>query len=405
MATKLADDHPHAQGIRTLLTAALAIFVVTVVIGILNGTDLVDFDHKTLMGHVHSGTLGWISLSVIAASLWLFADDNDRDPIAAALPGASIVAVSAYVAAFFLTLGVMRPLTGTLVLIVMVAMIAWVGSRASQVVLSVPRLGMLAALTTLAVGAVLGVLLGLELAGTIDFLPDGAYDAHPATMVVGFLVPTGMALAEWRLTPDTLEIVADRAGRTQIAAPFIGGVLLMIGSLFDVAPLIALSLPLEITGVVILVRRLRKPIGDIDWSRDGWERGSAATVFFLVAVLTVFTYIIGRYKGEVDDAPIRLLLAVDHMTFIGVMTNALFGRVHAAGRDEGTHPLDNWIFWGMNAGIVVFALGLLGDVVALKRIGAPVMGTALLTGIVIMAMRLVGPGSSPRRDLDRPALR
>ena len=34
-------------------------------IGILNGTDLVDFDRKVVLSHVHAGTLGWITTSVI----------------------------------------------------------------------------------------------------------------------------------------------------------------------------------------------------------------------------------------------------------------------------------------------------------------------------------------------------
>lgn len=136
MWTTLSDDHPFAKGIRALFGGALTIFVITVGIGILNGMDIVDFDHKTLMGHVHSGTLGWISLSVFAASMWLFGKDDSPGPLVRAL------------------------------------------------------------LITLAIGAVLGILLGLWLADKIDFLPDGAYDAHPATMVVGFLIPMGMALAE-----------------------------------------------------------------------------------------------------------------------------------------------------------------------------------------------------------------
>lgn len=379
----LPDGHPYATGIRALFGAALAIFVVTVGIGILNGTDLIDFDHQALMGHVHSGTLGWISLSVFAASLWLFGEGGTTGwhaPIARVLPPAAITAVVAYVAAFFLTTGVGRPITGTLALAVVATFLVWLVAQAPNVVLSVPRLGVLAAVATLAIGAVLGVLLGLELAGTIDFLPDGAYDAHPSAMVVGFLIPMGMALAEWRLAPELVEVAADRAGRAQIAAPFVGGVLLMTGALFDVTPLIALSLPLEIAGIVVLVRRLRGPISLVDWARGRWERGSVATVAFLVANIALLAYVIGRYKGQVDDAPQRLILALDHMMFIGVMTNSMFGLVDAAVRHHRWPRADHWVFWAMNTGLVVFALGLLADATALKRTGAPVMGTAIPPG-------------------------
>ncbi|MCP4223678.1 MAG: hypothetical protein GY773_10080, partial [Actinomycetia bacterium] len=62
--------------IRTLLLAAMVFFVFTIGIGILNGSDIVDFDRKRILGHVHSGTLGWLTLSVFAASLWLFGGDT-----------------------------------------------------------------------------------------------------------------------------------------------------------------------------------------------------------------------------------------------------------------------------------------------------------------------------------------
>ncbi len=52
------NEHPYGSQIRLLLQAAVAIFVFTVIVGILNGTDLVDFDRKTLLTHVHTGTLG-----------------------------------------------------------------------------------------------------------------------------------------------------------------------------------------------------------------------------------------------------------------------------------------------------------------------------------------------------------
>ncbi len=63
-------DRTVSRDVAPLLFAAMAIFVVTVVLGILNGTDLVDLPHGALLAHVHSGTLGWISLSVFAGAAW-----------------------------------------------------------------------------------------------------------------------------------------------------------------------------------------------------------------------------------------------------------------------------------------------------------------------------------------------
>lgn len=90
--------------------------MVTVGIGILNGTDLVDFDHQALLGHVHSGTLGWISLSVFAAALWLFGESGSTGwhaRIAQVLPASAIIAIVAYVSVFLSTTDVRRPIAGS----------------------------------------------------------------------------------------------------------------------------------------------------------------------------------------------------------------------------------------------------------------------------------------------------
>lgn len=63
-----------------LLSTAMTVFVLTVVIGILNGTDIVIFDHQELLAHVHGGTLGFITLSVFASALWLFGGADDGTP-------------------------------------------------------------------------------------------------------------------------------------------------------------------------------------------------------------------------------------------------------------------------------------------------------------------------------------
>ena len=70
MGAEVTGDevHPLRREVRLLLQVAMAVFVWTVGIGILNGTDVVDFDRKVLLSHVHAGTLGWITTSVFAAS-------------------------------------------------------------------------------------------------------------------------------------------------------------------------------------------------------------------------------------------------------------------------------------------------------------------------------------------------
>ena len=70
--------HPLRREVLLLLQVAMVVFVWTIGIGILNGTDLVDFDQKIVLSHVHAGTLGWITTSVFAATLWLFGATASR---------------------------------------------------------------------------------------------------------------------------------------------------------------------------------------------------------------------------------------------------------------------------------------------------------------------------------------
>ena len=49
---------PWATVARDLYLVAMALFVVGIVIGILNGADAVEFDRNQILTHVHAGTVG-----------------------------------------------------------------------------------------------------------------------------------------------------------------------------------------------------------------------------------------------------------------------------------------------------------------------------------------------------------
>ena len=385
-----ATVHPYFRQIKFLLQGALLIFAYTVVIGILNGTDLVDFTHHQLLTHVHTGTLGWISTSVFAGALWLFGGQVGtgwRDGFARTLPALTIVGVIAYNIAFLMTSGSLRPTVGGFMLLVIVGWVAWIYGSFKNSVLSVPRLGLLAAVTTLTFGGLLGVLLGIMIATGNDILPGDAYASHPATMVIGFLIPVGMALSEWQLRPELRDQRVTRAGWLQIGLPFIGGLCVTIGLLADAAALISLSLPFEIIGVGIFAKRMWPGIKSVNRDEAGPGFMAAPTVMWLVLNIVFFIYLIARFQGDFDLVRVGLILALDHMMFIGVMSNSLFAQVRAAAPGAKPAPV-KVLFFAMNIGLAGFVLGLLADVTILKQIFTPIMGLGILHGIALFTKAL-----------------
>lgn len=382
---------PHTAQVRLLLSAALALFTFTVVIGILNGTDLVDFERKVLLTHVHVGTLGWITMSVIAASLWLFAlgDAPGKDAGLVRLLGyATPLTITAYSLAFLTTVNIVRPLLGTLVGLVILATFLWTLRQARGRTLSVPHVGILAAVLMSVLGAVLGILLGLRLAGN-ESIPQSTGDAHPAAMVVGFLVPVGMALTEWALDGGSVLRRATRAGWFQIGLPVLGGIFVIVGLLADIVPLVTFSLPFEVIGLIILIVRMRPALMATSFTSATTARHGFMALVYLIVNLGILVYLIAKYFSKEIDPPAHLLLALDHSIFVGVMTNGILALIMRFRRPVAA-VIDHLVFVGLNAGIAVFVVGLLAESAPLKQVATPVMGVAILLAVATALPALRG---------------
>ena len=403
------EQPPQLRGeIKLLLQAALLIFTFTVGVGILNGIDVVDFERKQLMAHVHAGTLGWITLSFIAACLWMFSEGRSVTGWRAVAPRwlgiAAAVSIIFYVFAFYTGDLNLRLAGGSLTFAAILGFYLWIVVQMRGAPLSTPRLGIFAAATTLTIAALLGVILGIWLNGSLKFLPDGILTTHPTTMVVGYLVLAGMALSEWRLHPASAQTPAGKAGWAQVALPFTGGLVLTAGALTNNQILIGMYVPLQITGVIIYLVRLAPRMLDTPWLAGGPERHYAVSAVFLVANVGLITYLIINYvSGAYGDPPdfklipSWLVFAMDHAMFIGVMTNSLFGLVsEAASKRRSLWPwADHVLFWGMNVGAVGFVVGLALKSTVIKEVFSPIMGTAILIAIVTYTLRLQTTPKTP----------
>ena len=384
--------NPLRTDIRLLFQAAMLVFVITVAIGILNGLHLVgQLSQDVLLTHVHAGTLGWITLSVFAVSLWFFGEGKaptETNRYVRTMSILAAVCIPLYVLAFLSGNFIARAVFGFPVLLLMIGFFGWIVARSLQIRLTVARLALLGALFTLIVGSVIGVLLQIQFATNNAFLPSGAFAAHPATQVVGYLLLVGMAISEWRFKPDTGKL--PRAGVIQIAFPFIAGLVLTIGTLLNNNALLGVNVLFELIGILIYIVRFTPPVLRVSWVARTSDRFFAFSAVN-VAILTylIITTLTGFY-ASFEVVPPWLFFALDHAMFIGVMSNALFGLILIVTEERRAFwPwADDVLFWGMNFGMVGFVISLLLDARILERIFTPIMGLSILLALLTYTIRM-----------------
>lgn len=391
------QSSPYASAIRALYQTALVVFVVTVVIGILNGLDVVDFSRDQLLTHVHAGTLGWITLSVIATAFWIFSDRGGTPVSRSSTRGLAWLAgigVPLYIAAFYSGALWARAIFALPVLAAIVWFLVWLAKALQSGPMTLPRVGATAAVLALLVGGTLGTLIQIQLATGVTIFPSGTepVGGHASAMAFSYLILFGMTIADWRPRGAT-DGPMPRSGLVQIGLLLVAGVLLTTGVLFNVQPLLMLNLLFELGAVGVFVWRMAPSLRSVDWMAGGSARQfGISAAFVVVDVLLLVWLIIAVISvgGDITKVPAGLLIAGDHAVFIGVMTNAILGLLLYAGERRGAANavLSHVIFWGVNIGLIGFLVGLIGDVTVLKEIFTPIMGTALLIAIGAFLVQL-----------------
>jgi hypothetical protein len=376
---------------RSLYLVAMAIFVVTIAIGILNGLNVVEFDRNQLLTHVHSGTIGWLSLSIVATTFVFFRAADVR--LAAALA----VFVPVYVAAFYTGSFVLRAVTGVLLLVVIAWLVVWAWRTYLASTRSLPGLGLALALSMFALGGVVGVLLQVGFAAGTTIVPGDGIGAHAGAMTFGYLVLAAMAVQEWRVKGTT---GMPRGGLVQMGALFAGGLVIVLALLTGAAQAGGmLYLLAELIAVVLFAIRILPISLRTSWSAASAERHLAAASIWIVVSLAIFMYLVALLigaNGDINAVPGGMLVASDHATYIGVITNTTFAILTTLlGAAAGSALARQLVFWGLNLGLLVFVIGLITAIEALKVIGAPVMGVSLLLGLGVYAMGLLATRRDP----------
>lgn len=388
-----ATAHPLDQQIRNTLRVAMLVFVYTIGIGILNGLDLVEFSRQQLLSHLHGGTLGWMTLSIIAATQYLFVDgagtiDERSAKNVRVFSYLAAVAIPLYVFAFATTFGIGRPLGGTVTFIALVGVAVWAYGRARTVILTVPRLLVLLGLTASVIGGGFGVFNGFAIAFEWS-VPGVLFEVHPGTMEIGFTLPVAMALAEWGMRRGEPDERPNRWGIAQFALMAIA-FLWVIG--FIIAgqdELVGFGTLFGIIATGILLGRLRHTIRNTSLTARRFGRHALAAAVF-VGVTFIYIFIaISAVQGQFGAMPRGQLLSFIHLLAIGSATNALFAfMIHLSRRVSEVGVIDDIVFWGVNIGLIGFVIALTAEVDELIFVFVPIMGLALLTAIGVHLMPL-----------------
>lgn len=387
------------KNIQLLFLGAIFIFIITVVIGILNGLDLVDFEESVLLVHVHSGTLGWITLSIFALAIWLFTGQRDVTDsyVKTVTYGTRIAFVLflLYVLAFFISFEfdvlLLLPIFGIPALGVMIGAAVFCGTQLrNQEPLTLPHLHVFVGLITASYASFIGLLLGFhEAFENNKFLNDiighEGVGAHAAAMEVGYLFIIGMGVIEWQLYGDKRPVTT--LGLIQLTTLFLSGFILSMGLLFDITPLIMASLPLELLGVIIFLIRIGPKLVKIHPVNGESDRYLLLTTFFVLFGVGMLIFLISNYADDFSKVPFKYLVVLGHTSFIGVATNVIFCLITISTYDQRkTWPwAEDLILVLLNAGLIGFIISLLAE--EATHIAA-VMGVAILFGLLIMAMKI-----------------
>ena len=392
-----------AVAARDLFLVAMAVFVLNIGIGILNGADVVTFDRNQLLTHVHAGTIGWLTLTIVASSFLLFRAADRRLVITLA------ILVPIYVAAFYTGSFALRAAGGTMLLAAIAWLLVWVWRQFLAGERSLPRLAVVLGLTSFGYGAVVGVLLQIQFALGITILSGDGIGAHAAAMTFGYLVLVSFGLIEWRLLGTR---GLPRAGVVQILALFIGGLVISVGLLAGAAQAAGgIYLLTQLVAVVLFVIRIWPRSLRVGWVDANPIRHVGAASIWVVGALILFMYLVYSFitaanPNDPNAFPLNVLIASDHAVYIGVITNIMLGLLSLLVLDEASRRswIGHLIFWGVNLGLLVFVIGLIVDTAEIKRIGAPVMGVTLLFALAILAKRAASTTlASAESELAEPA--
>lgn len=399
---------------RILFLGSALLFLINIYFGFDNALTVGEIPRSQVLIHLHAGSVGWITLSLIGLAIWVFTGErevsNSYTLGMQRLTWACLLVFAGYIISFGLAFSleegffVLLPIFGTAaMLVIWVAAVFAVVQLRRQPVVTTVHILVAGGLLVAAVGATMGVLLGLErVVG--QFLPIAGEDrmgVH-AGMMDTYLILVAGGIVEWFLQKDPSKRWT-WAGLVQAIAWTVAAILVptafLLNLLDQLVPVFALLLLLGLGFFLARVAWRAIGKGPSGAGVDPW--GFFGTLW-LVVFIGLFLYAAMALSGDPSLAPHWFGTVFTHSSFVGVMTNLLLGVFSA--RTQERREVLSWgepaAMWLINLGLVVF-FGL--HIATETRLGAIVMGVGVLLGVATMIWRLAASGARAGLPAEGPS--
>lgn len=409
METASVGDARVGRRLAMMYTGAGLLFLVNIFLGFGNvGLDP-GIPRAQILTHLHSGTIGWISLSVITTMLWVFADARRSAPgyarSVATLGLIAFIAFAGYIASFALGFSqggafyaLLPVFGGTSALVLWSAAIFAATQLRRQPVVTTVHVLLVSSLFVGAVGATVGVLLGLEyvLGRAIVPAPIDRVGPHAGVMDP-YLFLAFAGVVEFLVRPDP---AARRRwpGLLQAGLWIASAAAILIGLLAGIEALAGLTSLLLLVGLIVYLVRIGWRTFTVNPFRSGRAPALFWGGFWFPAYLLMFIAAIPLFiAGRV---PTWLYVVLAHTFFVGMATNLLLATISTyTGPPRPTRArLEAAAAWLINLGMILF---LVVEMAYDRAEGALLMGAGVVLGVMAVLWALAHHPTGPAAPAER----
>jgi hypothetical protein len=385
---------------RVLLFGALGMLLVSAALGDGSALGGGGGSGPALAAHVHAGSLGWLTLGVLAVAVGMLTGDGDGPDgpgrLTSRLSWLTVAAVAAFVVADWAGSAAAEAWTGAAALAAIVTFLVWLAAagRRARAAWTVPRLAMVAALAVLVTGSTIGAVSAGDAAGGQVTGAVSLASSHSAVLVVPFVVLATTSVVEWSAAPAPAPAPLTTAGLVQVGALALAAAAVVTGVLGHDLVIVEANIPLLFGGIAIFLARVGPALLTAGWARSSriWLVTSTVALAVDVGLFAHVVYEIGaRRYVSIGLVPSWLLFTVDHVTFVAVGSTALFGAIAAmAGREDRWPVADVLAAAGLVLGLAATAAGIGAGSAALEGVSATVLGVSALAATAVAAARVAG---------------